>query len=105
MNRLADKTIAELIQYAHYSFGSPPATRMEKAIKEGFLINVPGLTIERYRKHRPRTIITTLGHQERHRKTTPVRNSSHPVLRPTTTMTVSFPTALVNGHMNAFSLP
>jgi hypothetical protein len=47
MNRLADKTIAERIQYAQHSFGSPPATRMEKATKAGVLINVPGLTIER----------------------------------------------------------
>jgi hypothetical protein len=52
MNRPSDKSIAELIQHTHthYSFGSPPATRMEKAIKAGFIIHVPGLNIERYRK-------------------------------------------------------
>jgi hypothetical protein len=68
MNALSDKSVVKLISYAHYAFGSPPATRMERAIKARFLINVPGLTLERYRKHRPHSILTTLGHQDRQRK-------------------------------------
>jgi hypothetical protein len=38
-------------------------------------------------------------------KATPLHNSSHPMHRLPTTPTVSFPNALVNGHMNAFSPP
>jgi hypothetical protein len=91
MNRLADKSIAELIQYAHYSFGSPPATRMEKAIKAGFLINVPGLNIERYRKHLPCSIVTTSGHQERRRKSKTTLNASHQLQQMMTAMMGFFP--------------
>jgi hypothetical protein len=67
MNILAEKSIAELIQYAHYEFGSPPVSRKEKAIKARFLINVPGMTLERFRQHRPHSVLTALGHQDRQR--------------------------------------
>jgi hypothetical protein len=58
MNALAKKSISEQIQYVHYPFGSPPVSRMEKVIKARFLINVPGVTLERFRQHLPHSVLT-----------------------------------------------
>jgi hypothetical protein len=41
---------------------------MEKAIKAQFQLNVPGLTLERFRKYRPHSVLTALGHQDRQRQ-------------------------------------
>jgi hypothetical protein len=40
---------------------------MEKAINARILINVPGVTLERFRQHLPHSVLTALGHQDRQR--------------------------------------
>jgi hypothetical protein len=73
---------------------------MEKAIKARILINVPGVTLERFRQHLPHSVVTALGHQDRQ------RHHKQPKQDATTDLDiVSSPPVSTNARTNVFSLP
>ena len=59
-----DKPKQELAVYHHVALGSPVPSTLLRAIRRGHLITFPGLTTELITKHLPKSVATTLGHQD-----------------------------------------
>ena len=63
-----DKSHAELALYHHTTLGSPAVSTLLRAIRRGHLATFPGLTTNLITKHLPKSIATTLGHQDQEAK-------------------------------------
>jgi hypothetical protein len=72
-----DKPKEELAIYHHAALGSPVPSTLLRAIRQGHLTTFPGLTTELISKHLPKSIATTLGHQDQEAKN--LRSTSSPV--------------------------
>ena len=59
-----DKTKQELALYYHATLGSPVSSTLLRAIRRGHLVTFPGLTTRLISKHLPKSMSTTLGHQD-----------------------------------------
>ena len=59
-----DKPKRELAVYLHAALGSPAPSTLLRAIRRGHLTTIPGLTVNLISKHLPKSIATTLGHQD-----------------------------------------
>jgi hypothetical protein len=59
-----DKPKQKLATYLHATLGSPAPSMLLRAIRCGHLTTVPGLTTNLISKHLPKSIATTLGHQD-----------------------------------------
>jgi hypothetical protein len=63
-----DKPKQELAAYLHATLGSPATSTLLRAIRQGHLTTIPGLTINHITKHLPKSMATTLGHQDQEAK-------------------------------------
>ena len=63
-----DKTKAELALYHHATLGSPATSTLLRALGRGHLTTFPGLTTQLISKHLPKSMSTTLGHQDQESK-------------------------------------
>jgi hypothetical protein len=63
-----DKSKQELATYYHATLGSPAVSTLLRAIRRGHFISFPGLTTTLISKHLPKSIATTLGHQDQEAK-------------------------------------
>ena len=63
-----DKPKRELAEYIHATFGSPKESTLLHAIRQSHLITVPGLSTNLISKHLPKSIATSLGHQDQEAK-------------------------------------
>jgi hypothetical protein len=63
-----DKPKQDLAAYLHATFGSPSPSTLVRVIRRGHLTTVPGLTTNLITKHLPKSIATTLGHQDQEAK-------------------------------------
>jgi hypothetical protein len=59
-----DKPRQELAAYHHAALGSPATSTLLRAIRQGRLHTFPGLTTSLIIKHLPKSMATTLGHQD-----------------------------------------
>ena len=62
------KTTAQLQQYHHSIMGASPVKTYTEAIKEGWLLSFPDLSVEAIRKHLPKSAQTVMGHLHMIRK-------------------------------------
>ena len=83
-----DKSHAQLATYHHATLGSPASTTLLQAIRRGHLTTFPGLTSQLISKHLPKSIATTLGHQDQEAKN----------LRSTQTTTASSSPTTIHDH-------
>jgi hypothetical protein len=65
---IPEGTAADVIQFLHKALLSPSTSTLLKAIKNNQLTTWPGMTTENVIKHLPKSIATTLGHQDQTRK-------------------------------------
>jgi hypothetical protein len=63
-----DSLQEQLAIYHHTTLGSPAPSTLLCAIRRGHLTTFPGLTTELISKHLPKSIATTLGHQDQEAK-------------------------------------
>jgi hypothetical protein len=63
-----DKPKRELAIYLHAALGSPAPSTLLRAIRRGHLITIPGLTTNLITKHLPKSLATSLGHQDQEAK-------------------------------------
>ena len=63
-----DKTYEQLAIYHHTTLGCPVPSTLLRAIRRGHLTTFPGLTTQLITKHLPKSIATTLGHQDQEAK-------------------------------------
>jgi hypothetical protein len=63
-----DKPRQELAAYHHATLGSPAPSTLIRAISRGHLHTFPGLTTSLIAKHLPKSIATTMGHQDQESK-------------------------------------
>jgi len=63
-----DKPKSELATYIHATFGSPTKSTFIQAIRKNHLITVPGLSTQLITKHLPKSVATSLGHQDQEAK-------------------------------------
>jgi hypothetical protein len=63
-----DKPKQELATYLHAALGSPAPSTLLRAIRRGHLTTIPGLTTNLISKHLPKSVATTLGHQDQEAK-------------------------------------
>ena len=63
-----DKSRAELAIYHHTTLGSPAPSTLLRAIRRGHLTTFPGLTTQLISKHLPKSLATSLGHQDQEAK-------------------------------------
>jgi hypothetical protein len=63
-----DKPRQELAAYHHAALGSPAQSTLLRAIGKGHLHTFPGLTTSLIAKHLPKSIATTMGHQDQESK-------------------------------------
>lgn len=63
-------TPADLVNLAHGSLLSPVLLTLAMALKKGFLVNFPGLTLPLLRKHPPHSKYTVMGHLNQLRQNT-----------------------------------
>ena len=63
-----DKSKEELALYYHATLGSPAVSTLLRAIRRGHLTTFPQLTTHLISKHLPKSIATTLGHQDQESK-------------------------------------
>ena len=63
-----DKPKEELAVYHHTALGSPVPSTLLRAIRRGHLATFPGLTTKLISKHLPKSVATTLGHQDQEAK-------------------------------------
>jgi hypothetical protein len=61
-------TAADLIKFLHKALFSPSTSTLLHAIKNNQLTTWPGMTAENVSKHLPKSVATTLGHQDQTRK-------------------------------------
>jgi hypothetical protein len=59
-----DQPKQELAAYLHAALGSPAPSTLLRAIRNGHLTTIPGLTTNLISKHLPKSLATTLGHQD-----------------------------------------
>ena len=59
---------AELVAYAHAAMFSPALSTLEKALQQGYVRNLPGLTTKTLRRHPPQSVDTAKGHLDQTRK-------------------------------------
>ena len=59
-----DSSREQLAIYHHATLGSPAPSTLLRAIRRGHLTTFPGLTTQLISKHLPKSIATTLGHQD-----------------------------------------
>ena len=59
-----DRTKNSLAAHHHASLGSPSTSTLLRAIHLGNLLTLPGLTTNLVSKHLPKSLATTLGHQD-----------------------------------------
>jgi hypothetical protein len=65
---IPEGTAADVIQFLHKALFSPYTSTLLKAINNNQLTTWPGMTTENVIKHLPKSIATTLGHQDQTRK-------------------------------------
>jgi hypothetical protein len=65
---IPEGTAADVIQFLHKALFSPSTSTLLKAINNNQLTTWPGMTTENVIKHLPKSIATTLGHQDQTRK-------------------------------------
>jgi hypothetical protein len=65
---IPEGTAADVIQFLHKALFSPSMSTLLQAIKNNQLTTWPGMTAENVIKHLPKSIATTLGHQDQTRK-------------------------------------
>ncbi|KAI2504487.1 Reverse transcriptase (RNA-dependent DNA polymerase) [Fragilaria crotonensis] len=63
-----DESHEQLAIYHHTTLGSPAPSTLLRAIRRGHLTTFPGLTTQLISKHLPKSIATTLGHQDQEAK-------------------------------------
>jgi hypothetical protein len=63
-----DRPKQELSTYLHAALGSPAPSTLLWAIRQGHLITIPSLTTNLISKHLPKSIATTLVHQDQEAK-------------------------------------
>ena len=63
-----DKPKRELATYIHGTFGSPTPSTLITSIRKHHLVTVPGLSVNLISKHLPKSIATSLGHQDQEHK-------------------------------------
>jgi hypothetical protein len=63
-----DKPKQELATYLHATLGSPVPSTLLRAIRRGHLTTFPGLTTNLISKHLPKSVATSLGHQDQEAK-------------------------------------
>jgi hypothetical protein len=63
-----DKPKQELATYLHATLGSPAPSTLLRAIRREHFSTIPGLTTNLISKHLPKSIATTLGHQDQEAK-------------------------------------
>ena len=63
-----DKPRQDLAAYHHAALGSPAQSTLLRAISKGHLHTFPGLTTSLITKHLPKSIATTMGHQDQESK-------------------------------------
>ena len=63
-----DKTHEQLAIYHHTTLGCPAPSTLLRAIRRGHLTTFPGLSTQLISKHLPKSIATTLGHQDQEAK-------------------------------------
>ena len=63
-----DKSRSELATYYHTTLGSPVNSTLLRAIRRGHLTTFPSLTTQLITKHLPKSLATTLGHQDQEAK-------------------------------------
>jgi hypothetical protein len=63
-----DQPKQELAAYLHAALGSPAPSTLLRAIRNGHLTTIPGLTTNLISKHLPKRLATTLGHQDQEAK-------------------------------------
>ena len=59
---ISSPTPADLVAYSHASLCSPTLSTLEKALKNNYIRNFPGLSLKSLRKHPPKSIATAKGH-------------------------------------------
>jgi hypothetical protein len=67
-NSIGDPTTSDLVAFAHSSLFSPVLSTLETALEIGYVTNCHGLTAKTLRKHPPKSIAMTKGHQDQTRK-------------------------------------
>ena len=75
-----DSSREQLAVYHHTTLGSPAPSTLLRAIRRGHLTTFPGLTTHLISKHLPKSIATTLGHQDQEAKNI---RSTRPLSQPT----------------------
>ena len=63
-----DRSREALALYHHAALGSPSPSTLLRAIRRGHLTTFPGLTTQLISKHLPKSLATTLGHQDQEAK-------------------------------------
>jgi hypothetical protein len=61
-------TMAEIVRFAHAAMGFPTLSTLDKALANGWLTGIPGLTQATLRKHPPFSDATIKGHMSQKRK-------------------------------------
>ena len=72
-------TICEQMQFLHEAAGSPVTSTWTTAVKNGYFISWPGLTVENINKHLPKSVATTRGHMEMQHKGATYANTNLPI--------------------------
>jgi len=77
-----DKVKSELARFHHATMGGPVPSTLLRAIRRGHLATFPGMTTNLISKHLPKSLSTTLGHQDQEaknlRSTKPIAPSLSP---------------------------
>jgi hypothetical protein len=76
---IPEGTAAAVIQFLHKALFSPTTLTLLKAIKNNQLTTWPGMTTENILKHLPKSIATTLGHQDQTRKNAHSTQTTPPI--------------------------
>jgi hypothetical protein len=67
-NVIGNNTSANLVAFMHAAFFSPVLSTLYKALKRGYITNVPGLTDDTLKKHPPQSFAMVKGHLNQTRK-------------------------------------
>jgi hypothetical protein len=78
---LPEGTAADVITFLHKALLSPSISTLLKAISNNQLTTWSGMTTENVKKHLPKSIATTLGHQDQTRKNTRSTQPKPPIER------------------------
>ena len=60
--------VPELVRYSHGALFSPTLNTLEKALRNNYIVDLPGLTTQTLRRHPPNTPATAKGHMDQVRQ-------------------------------------